>query len=117
MYGTDPGIRNTGIPSGWPTASPVFAKYADLVEEFYSKKPEMLADFTIETTISLARTIGIDHTRFLRSSEIAGVEGVKTDRLVSILQKVGATHYYSGPSARDYIENEKFIEAGIILIT
>ncbi len=95
--------------------APFFAKYADLVEEFYSKKPEMLADFTIETTISLARTIGIDHTRFLRSSEIAGVEGVKTDRLVSILQKVGATHYYSGPSARDYIENEKFIEAGIKL--
>ncbi len=43
------------------------------------------------------------------------MEGVKTDRLVSILQKVGATHYYSGPSARDYIENEKFIEAGIKL--
>ncbi|HEX7555198.1 MAG TPA: WbqC family protein, partial [Leptolinea sp.] len=82
---------------------------------FYSRKPEMLADFTIETTISLARTIGIDHTRFLRSSEIAGVEGTKTDRLISILEKVGATHYFSGPSARDYIENEKFAEAGIKL--
>ena len=58
-----------------------------MVEEFYSKKPEMLADFTIETTISLARTIGIDHTRFLRSSEIEGVEGTKTDRLISYSKK------------------------------
>jgi hypothetical protein len=95
--------------------TPYFNKYANLVEEFYSQKPEMLADFTIETTISLARTIGIDHTRFLRSSEIEGVDGTKTDRLVSILKKVGATEYFSGPSAKDYIENEKFADAGIAL--
>lgn len=92
-----------------------FAHYAELVEEFYAKKPEMLADFTIETTIALARAIGIDRTRFLRSSQIAGIEGTKTDRLISILKKVEATHYISGPSAKDYIENEKFTEAGITL--
>lgn len=92
-----------------------FAQYAELVEEFYAKKPEMLADFTIETTIALARAIGIDRTRFLRSSQIAGIEGTKTDRLISILKKVEATHYISGPSAKDYIENEKFTEAGITL--
>lgn len=95
--------------------APYFKKYADMVEEFYSSKPEMLADFTIETTIRLARTIGIDRTRFLRSSEIEGVEGTKTDRLVSILKKVGATEYFSGPSARDYIDNTLFEDAGIRL--
>ncbi len=95
--------------------APFFSKYAEMVEEFYTRRPEMLADFTIDTTIRLARELGITHTQFLRSSEIQGVEGVKTDRLVSILKKVGATHYISGPSARDYIENEKFEEAGITL--
>ncbi len=95
--------------------APFFSKYAGMVEEFYSRKPEMLADFTIDTTIQLARELGINHTQFMRSSEIQGVEGAKTDRLVSILKKVGATHYISGPSARDYIENEKFEEAGITL--
>jgi len=95
--------------------APYFNKYAEMVEGFYSGKPDLLADFTIETTIQLARTIGIDRTRFMRSSEIQGVEGTKTDRLISILQKVGATHYYSGPSARDYIENDKFADAGIKL--
>lgn len=95
--------------------APYYQKYAGLVEGMYSTKPEMLADFTIETTILLARTIGIDRTRFMRSSEIEGVEGIKTDRLLSILAKVGATEYYSGPSASDYIESEKFDNAGIKL--
>ena len=95
--------------------APYFSQFAGLIEEFYTKKPEMLADFTIETTITLARTIGIDQTRFLRSSQIDGVEGTKTDRLISILKKVNATHYISGPSAKDYIENEKFEDAGISL--
>jgi hypothetical protein len=52
---------------------------------------------------------------FLRSSELEGVEGQKTDRLLSVLKKVGATHYISGPSAKDYIENDKFEAAGITL--
>jgi len=95
--------------------APYFSQFAGLIEEFYTKKPEMLADFTIETTITLARTIGIDQTRFLRSSQIDGVEGTKTDRLISILKKVNATHYISGPSAKDYIENEKVEDAGITL--
>jgi len=95
--------------------APFFSQYAGLVEEIYTGKPEMLADFTIESTIALARAIGIDHTRFLRSSKIDGVDGAKTDRLISILKKVDATQYISGPSAKDYIEDEKFAEAGIAL--
>jgi hypothetical protein len=51
----------------------------------------------------------------MRSSEIGGITGQKTDRLIQILQAVGATHYISGPSAEDYIETEKFAEAGITL--
>jgi len=41
--------------------------------------------------------------------------GEKTDRLINVLEKVSATHYISGPSARDYIEPEKFAQAGITL--
>lgn len=51
----------------------------------------------------------------MRSSEITGVDGQKTDRLIQILRHVGATHYLSGPSARNYIEEEKFDLAGIAL--
>jgi hypothetical protein len=95
--------------------APYFEQVADVLEPFYASKPDMLADFTIGQTVALTRLLGIEHTQFMRSSEIEGVEGAKTDRLLSILKKVGATHYISGPSARDYIENEKFEQAGISL--
>jgi len=94
--------------------APYFETYAPMVEGFYHQRPEYLADFTIETTIALARTLGISQTKFLRSSELIA-SGQKTDRLIQILTTVGATHYISGPSAQDYIENDKFKGAGITL--
>jgi len=94
--------------------APYFHQYAPLLEGFFLRKPEFLADFTIETTITLARQLGIDKTQFLRSSQL-NISGIRTDRLIQILKFVGATHYISGPSARDYIETEKFDAAGISL--
>jgi hypothetical protein len=39
--------------------------------------------------------------------------GSKTTRLLDICEKAKATHYLSGPSARDYLQEEAFREAGI----
>jgi hypothetical protein len=94
--------------------APFFAAYAPLIEEFYRRKDERLVDLTIELTTALARAIGIEHTRFLRASDLH-VQGAKTDRLLNVLKQVGATSYLSGPSAQDYIESEKFQAAGIEL--
>jgi hypothetical protein len=94
--------------------APFFSKYATLLEAFYQRHDVYLADFTIALTVALARELGINHTRFLRSSEM-GATGNKTDRLVQILVQLGATHYISGPSAKDYIENDKFSASGITL--
>jgi hypothetical protein len=94
--------------------APHFAFYAPWLASVFQRRDEFLADFTIDFTVALAREIGIQCMRFERSSAL-GVVGHKTDRLISLLQKVGATHYISGPSARDYIEPEKFVESGITL--
>jgi hypothetical protein len=75
----------------------------------------LLADFTIDFTIALARQLGNTHTHFIRSSALSSIDGQKTDRLIQILQAVQGTHYISGPSARDYIESDKFEVAGITL--
>ena len=93
--------------------APFFGYYLPLLEEFYTLSYELLADFTIETTIRLARELGLS-TQFVRSS-VLGAEGTKTDRLISILKKVGATNYISGPSARNYLEEEKFHQCNITL--
>jgi hypothetical protein len=94
--------------------APFFQNYARLLESFYQRHDKFLSDFTIDLTITLARELGMQHTRFMRSSEIPS-RGQKTDRLVQILMQVGATHYLSGPSAKDYIESEKLASAGISL--
>ena len=95
--------------------APFFEQYLPLLETFFQRHDEFLADFTIDFTIALARELGNTHTRFMRSSEIGRINGQKTDRLIQILQAVGATHYISGPSAQDYVEQEKFDKAGITL--
>lgn len=94
--------------------APFFQNYTALLESFFQRQDRFLADFTIDLTIALARELGNRHTRFMRSSELEA-SGQKTDRLVQLLTQVGASHYISGPSARDYIENDKFASAGITL--
>ena len=93
--------------------APFWKKHQPWIKEIYERKDQLLADFTIDTTIKLATKLGITNTKFMRSSEINHINGKKTDRLLNILEKVNATHYISGPSAQEYIEKEKFIQAGI----
>jgi hypothetical protein len=92
--------------------APWFAQYAPLIDELYAMRPERLIDFTIPATLALAKALGITKTRFVRSSEL-GIGGGRTERLVRILEKVSASHYISGPSARAYIDEAVFAEAKI----
>jgi hypothetical protein len=93
--------------------SPYFKEYLPLLESIYQRRDEFLANFTIETSILLARELGFTSTRFMRSSELTNLDGQKTDRVISVLKQVGATHYICGPSASSYMEPKKFAEAGI----
>jgi len=95
--------------------APYFKQYLPLLESFYDRRDECISEFTIATTVALARELGIRDTRFIRSSELEGIGGVKTSRLIEILRQVGADHYITGPSARDYIAADEFAAAGIDL--
>ena len=94
--------------------APYFSLYRDCLEEYYSRHDELLVDFTIDFTVALARSLGITDTRFVRSSEIDSSPG-KVERILMILQSIGADHYISGPSARSYIDTRAFDEAGITI--
>ncbi len=93
--------------------TPFFEEYKDKLQNIYHEKPQYLADFTIPLTITIAQWLGFQ-TQFLRSSEL-NATGNKTERLISILSNIGADHYISGPSAKEYIEPNLFKEAGIHL--
>jgi hypothetical protein len=69
--------------------APFFHAYAGMLAEWYSRRDQYLADFTIDLTTQLANQLGIQHTRFSRSSAYHAA-GVKTERLVSILQAAGS---------------------------
>jgi hypothetical protein len=101
--------------TGAYSKAPFFRKYMPLLEAFYERRDAHIAELTIATTVQLARELGFVNTQFVRSSELHGIDGQKTSRLIQILLQVGATHYISGPSAKDYMEAEAFENAGISL--
>jgi hypothetical protein len=91
-----------------------FHRYAGDLERFYQSRPERLVDLTIPLTEYLAGALGISHVRFLKSSDFR-LHGNKNDRLLDLLNQVGATHYISGPSARSYLDADRFARAGITI--
>jgi len=94
--------------------APYFTTYAPALLHVFEKRYEMLADFTIELTITVAGMLGIQHAKFLRSSDLR-MPGARTEKLINILTHLGATHYVSGPSAKEYLEEHKLAEANISL--
>jgi hypothetical protein len=105
----------------WATLSqsygraPFFERYAPLLEEFYARKDDRLAELAIDLTLRLAAELGIERTRFVRSSEVEGIEGASTDRVLSIVRLLGADHFITGPTARAYLDEAKLASARVTL--
>jgi hypothetical protein len=92
--------------------APHFQELSGWLRRLYDAPPPLLADFTIRTTMDIAAMLGINATRFVRSSEF-DVRGTKTERLLAVLRRAGATTYLSGPSARSYLDVAMLEDAGI----
>jgi len=107
------------VAKHWATLCQTYARApfrswcAPVLEPIYQRPYALLAELAIDLTVAVARELlGITHTRFERSSQL-GIAGTKTGRLVAICRALGATHYLSGPSARDYLDEAEFAAAGI----
>lgn len=94
--------------------APYFKRYSDLFAHLYQRRYDFLSDWTIELTVQITRCLAGRIPEFIRSSSL-GCEGAKSERLLSILCKLGASHYISGPSAADYIDQEAFDRVGITI--
>jgi hypothetical protein len=74
-----------------------------------------LADLNMALLAALRLQLGI-RTPLLRSSQL-GVPGARTDRLIRILQQLGATEYVTPPGALGYLREDRFAEnCGINLL-
>jgi hypothetical protein len=95
--------------------APFFKQYQSFLEEvFLGKKWNSLSELNQYLIRSISKEFLSIKTEFQDSREYC-VEGRKTDRLLSLLRKVGANIYLSGPAGRDYIDEKRFEEARIKL--
>jgi len=91
--------------------APFFKEYISLFKKVYSKKWEILEDLD-ETIIKLIFKILDTKIKIVRSSDY-DISGKKTDMLIDMCKKIGASGYLSGPGGKLYVEEAKFKEAGL----
>lgn len=94
--------------------APYFEEISTIFEPFYRQFRYTHLSVLNRTLIeAICRYLGIA-TKISNSWDYQLIEG-KTERLVDICVQAGATEYISGPSAKDYIEEQFFIERTIKL--
>lgn len=93
--------------------APFFEDYFERFSDVVTRDWKLLVDLDMELTREVSTWLGMDR-RFLRSSELQP-RGSKDERLIDLVKKVGGTYYLSGPAARDYIEPQRFADAGVEL--
>lgn len=95
--------------------APHFARYADELEDLYTRPWERLLDVDLHVLSLARRWLGIE-TPMLRSSSLSLV-GQKTDRIIDMCKKVGARLYLSGKGgSTTYLDIEAMQRAGITVV-
>jgi hypothetical protein len=84
-----------------------------LLEPEFDAGHRTISELNVALLRSTCAYLGVD-TPIRLSSEFS-VAGTRTGRLIRLLTAVGATTYLSGPSARAYLDAERFRQAGIAL--
>ncbi len=106
----------------WKTIQSVFGQakyfstYSDIFRDFYTNHTwDNLSELNQFLIKKISKDILTIDTIFKNSVEF-NLHGEKTDRLICLLKQTNANIYISGLAARSYLEEEKFIKAGIKLI-
>ena len=87
--------------------------YKDDIFEIYDRKFDTISELNIYAIKKICNLLDIE-TEFVNSKDL-DVSGRKDDRVIEICREIGADYYLSGPAAKDYIENDKFLDACIKL--
>lgn len=90
---------------------PGFAEYSPLFEELYRKEYTYLSEVNYAFIKAICEILNIQ-TEIIWSSEFELPEG-KTERLVHICKTLNGTDYYTGPAAKNYMEERLFEEENI----
>jgi hypothetical protein len=83
------------------------------LEGIISKEVTRLIDLTVPLLHWSASKMGLDSPTWHFSSQIGGVGLGRSERLLFICEKLGATVYLSGPAAKSYLNTKIFQDSGI----
>ena len=92
--------------------APHFAQYEPFFRAVYDRAWTSLSELNQTVIKSIAGDLLGITTTFRDSREFV-LEHAKSDRLLSLLQQLGATRYISGPAAKAYLDVDAYARAGI----
>jgi hypothetical protein len=88
--------------------------YLPALEQAITQAGHKILEFNLPLLDFARRALGID-TPVIRSSQLDGIEGKSTERLISICKRLGAEEYLSGHGGKNYQDEVLYAEAGIQL--
>lgn len=91
--------------------APYFASYKDYFEPIYRNPPTMLSVLNRRLIDAVLAALNIK-TICKLSTDYGRFHG-KIERLVMLCKSAGATHYLTGPKAKNYLDEKAFLEAGV----
>ena len=93
--------------------SPFFDLYFPALEPLYNKPWEFLLDLCFEMLRRLKLALEIS-TRTVNASDLE-IPATKGDKILTLCETLGATHYLSGDASKRYLPEEEFRARGIAL--
>jgi len=97
----------------WLGEAPFFKDAIEIWEQGTAAGDHFISQLNVRLTMLICAYLQIT-TPLVMSSDYA-VTGAKTERLINLLKKAGATVYLSGPTAKGYLDENLFPENGICL--
>ncbi|MDD5730524.1 MAG: WbqC family protein [Candidatus Omnitrophica bacterium] len=97
----------------WYAKAEFFGEHIKFFEETYARDWKKLVDLNVHIVNHLLKQLAINKNIYFESS--LNINAAKTDRIIEICRKLKADTYLSGIGGKGYLEEEKFLEAGIKL--
>lgn len=97
--------------------SPYWENYSPFFENMYANINlfKTLADLNIHIISYMAKEFGLE-AKLSRASDYPFDSNLKsTEAILAIIKQAGATAFLAGPSGKDYLNQPRFLEEGIIL--
>ncbi len=86
--------------------APHFIEYESELKKIYEVKWEKLVDLNLAIITLMTDLMKINKPEFIKSSQLSNLSGKKTDRVIDVLSKVGASEYISTEGTKAYLDTD-----------